>query len=199
MKDSTELNMPGPGAGSRYKENKLTVAGYARRTSVSSKRGHLLFKIASWYKPDVIIELGTSFGISTLHLQAGSPDSKIITVEGNPQVASLVASNFKLLGLKNVKLINDLFDNVIHDLIRESTSKSLVFIDGNHTFEHTVKYFKVFSKASLIVLDDIRWSEDMIRAWRNITGSADGYTLIDFFGIGIAVKGGTGKIYTLWP
>jgi predicted O-methyltransferase YrrM len=54
-----------------------------------------LFRIAETYKPLTIIELGTSLGVSTLHLAEGSPRAaKIFTLEGSAEIARFARRNF---------------------------------------------------------------------------------------------------------
>ena len=50
----------------------------------------------------------------------------------------------------------------------------LIYIDGNHIFDSTIRYFNLLGKASgyrcIMVLDDINWSGEMARAWKIIRG-----------------------------
>lgn len=187
-----------PGAGSRRRIKILNISKYAKLTSATRRKGLLLARLASWSKPGLIVELGTSFGVSTLYLNGGSPASAIITIEGNPQVAGLAADCFTSLRLTNIRVINGLFDELISELSGQVNEKCMVFIDGNHTYEATVKYFNAFMNASLIVFDDIRWSTGMIKAWENICSRATRYTVIDLFDMGILIKNGTARRYSLY-
>ncbi len=54
-----------------------------------------LFRIVELYKPLTIIELGTSLGVSTLHLAEGAPRAaRILTMEGSSEIAVLARRNF---------------------------------------------------------------------------------------------------------
>lgn len=54
-----------------------------------------LFRICELYKPLNIIELGTSLGVSTLHLAEGAPRAaKVFTLEGSTEIARLARRNF---------------------------------------------------------------------------------------------------------
>ena len=44
-------------------------------SSVSEKYGALLYRISQWFNPEMIVELGTGLGISTLYLATGSPEA----------------------------------------------------------------------------------------------------------------------------
>ena len=62
------------GAGSRVSVSDLrTVRSFVRGSSVSPKYGALLYRISRWFGPEMIVELGTGLGVSTLYLAAGSP------------------------------------------------------------------------------------------------------------------------------
>lgn len=193
------ISLKSPGAGSKKSKRKPTISEYARSTSVGKKRGYLLYGIVYHYKPELIIELGTSLGISAMYMSSANPLARVITVEGNLQIAENAASNFRKYGYNNIIVINRLFDDVINDLIKEVNANTMVFIDGNHGFDATLRYFNAFSEAFLVVIDDIRWSEEMMRAWKQICISAKHATIIDLFDIGIILKGGTGNKYALLP
>lgn len=196
--DKNLISVKSPGAGSKKNSSKSTVSDYAQLTSVSKKRGNLLYGIVYEFKPDLIIELGTSLGISAMYMSAANPLTRVITVEGNPQIADIAASNLQKCGYNNINVINRLFDDVISDLVKEVNANTMVFIDGNHGFDATLRYFRAFSEVMLIVIDDIRWSEEMMKAWKQIRLSVRHATIIDLFDMGIILKGGTEKEYALW-
>lgn len=187
LRDRTLMEFTSPGAGSRRNKT-LTISEYARRTAVSPAKGNLLYQIAAFYQPELIIELGTSLGLSTMYMAKGSPRSRVITVEGNPQIADIAATSFRTYQLDQVSVIKELFDDALPKLIRNMNANTMVFIDGNHTYEATIKYVNAFSKAKLIVLDDIRWSAGMLEAWREIVANRGDATVIDLFTMGILIR-----------
>ena len=67
----------------------------------------------------------------------------------------------------------------------------LDFIDTNHTFDATLRYFDLmqskFHSGTIVVVDDIYWSEDMHRAWDLLRERADVRVDIDVFGFGILI------------
>jgi hypothetical protein len=61
-----------------------------------------------------------------------------------------------------------LFDERLKELEQDSVPE-LVFIDGDHSYEATMKYFNYFSsrmKKGFLVFDDINWSAGMRKAWK---------------------------------
>ncbi|MDN3273448.1 O-methyltransferase [Frankia sp. RB7] len=70
--------------------------------AVSRKTGHLLYMLARSSRAKVIVEFGTSFGISTLHLAAGLRDNgggRLITSEFEPSKAARARENLRDGGL----------------------------------------------------------------------------------------------------
>jgi predicted O-methyltransferase YrrM len=67
----------------------------------------------------------------------------------------------------------------------------MAFVDGNHRFEPTKYYFEqLVSKVgtdSILVFDDIHWSEEMEDVWRVIKADERVVATIDLFFIGIAL------------
>jgi predicted O-methyltransferase YrrM len=178
------------GAGSRIGHSRRqSVAEIARRSAVNRKFGHLLYRITKHYKPERIIELGTSLGISTYYLAFGHPDAGVITIEADPALAAIVSENLRKQKLTNVHLINNTFDHALPALLPESPGKTLVFIDGNHSLSSTLKYTDFFLSGlpdgSLIILDDINWSEDMRQAWKEIREHKKSALTIDLYRMGV--------------
>ncbi len=135
----------------------------------------LLFKLIREFKPAKSIELGTAFGISGAYqasAQQLNKSGKFITLEGAESLAFLAEKIFQQLGLKNTSVVKGKFQDNLDKVLTENQPIDYAFIDGHHDENATISYFEKFlpylSKKSLIVLDDISWSDGMRRAWKNI-------------------------------
>ncbi|HEY5393490.1 MAG TPA: SAM-dependent methyltransferase, partial [Hanamia sp.] len=76
------------GAGSAvipYKERK--IKDIAASSLKKKKFAQLLFRIVRYYHSKTIVELGTSFGISTSYLASANSGSKVYTFEGAKNIA----------------------------------------------------------------------------------------------------------------
>ena len=176
------------GAGSTInKSKKRKIKDIAKNSSKNSKYGELLYRIVEFYKPKKILELGTSFGISTCYLAKGNTNSQIQTFEGCPSTAKIAQQNFKQLEIKNTDIIVGDFKKTLAKNI--NTDIDLAFVDGNHNKQSTIEYFEVILKKSnnktILVFDDIHWSSEMELAWRYIKESKKTTVTIDLFFIGI--------------
>ncbi len=191
-KDKTLIEMNDLGAGSKITYLHFrTIANIARHASVNQKTGRLLYRLAHYYSPGLIIELGTALGISTLFLAAGCPSAKVITIEADRNLAALASGYFMNMGLKNISVINKSFDEALEMLPLKIIEKTIVFIDGNHQKEAVINYVGFFSRClqsgSMMVIDDINWSAGMQQAWKEIKYDNSCPVTIDLFYLGIVL------------
>ena len=185
-----EITDFGSGANQKqYSHRFERVASIARNSSVSSKYGRLLYRLIEYFKPQTIIELGTSIGISTLYLAMANRVAKIYTVEGCTAKSEQAASNFNAMHVSNIEQHIGRFDLVLPDLIRHAGKLDFAFIDGNHTYEATLANFTslltIANNETVFVFDDIHWSAEMQKAWDAITEHERVTVSIDVFRFGI--------------
>jgi predicted O-methyltransferase YrrM len=189
--DSAEIEVEDFGAGSSViKTNKRVVGAIAASSLKSKKYAQLLYRIIKYYKPETIVELGTSFGITTAYLASANPISKVYTCEGSDAIASIAKQNFEMLHLKNVALATGDFNDTLSPLLSKIQSVNFAFVDGNHRKVPTEHYFNQLLShtvpASILVFDDIHWNAEMEEAWKTIRQHPQVILTIDLFFIGIA-------------
>ena len=189
-KDHREIQVLDLGAGSVHGDGSVrSISSIARNAAKPAKFGQLLFRMIRHYQPVQVLELGTSLGITTAYLAAGNPLSKVITIEGSPAVADKARQNLQELSLQNVRVQTGAFDEVLPGVIKKLKGSALVFIDGNHSRQPTLDYFHTLvphlGHGSIVVFDDIHWSEGMEQAWEEICAHPSVMLTIDLFFIGI--------------
>lgn len=166
-----------------------SVRDIAKSSSSYGKYGQLLQRIAAYLKPNWILELGTSLGIGTIYMASGSPSSNIITVEACPETAKVASDNFKLLELDNITSIHGDFDVVLEDILSNNDPFGLIYVDGNHTYEATKRYFEMIAANSdentVVIFDDINWSRGMAKAWDEIKSDPKTVVAIETMRMGI--------------
>jgi predicted O-methyltransferase YrrM len=178
------------GAGSSIvKSNQRSIVSIVKNAAKSKKFGQLLFRIVQYYKPQVIIELGTSLGITTSYLSLAKPDSQLITIEGDKAISEVSRKNFDELKLKNIITVQGSFESTLAGILEKLEEVNLAFIDGNHRKEPTERYFhQLLAKTnndSILIFDDIHWSREMEQAWETIRNHPSVRCTIDLFFIGI--------------
>lgn len=178
------------GAGSHTtKANQRSIQSIAKSALKSPQKAQVLFKLAHFLKPQNILELGTSLGISTAYLAKACPDATISTIEGAPEVAEIAGINFKKLNIENISQQVGNFDTLLEGELQQFKTIDFVFFDGNHQKIPTLSYFdtclKYAHENSIFVFDDIYWSREMTEAWQSIKEHPRVKVTIDCFEMGI--------------
>lgn len=176
-------------AGSLNTENKKTkaISEVARMALSPEFKCQWLFKLVLIFEPKKIIELGTCLGLSSLYLASARSESEVLTIEGSPAYHEIAKQNFKKFKANNINAYLGNFDVILPDILDETIE--MVYVDGNHTKEATLRYFNMIrnvnSKKMVIIFDDIYWSEGMTEAWEEIKKTAP--YCIDLYYLGIVI------------
>ncbi len=176
----------GPGS-KKTKQKERHVSEIAKTSGTPLKRAKLLFRLAQYFQPNNVLELGTSLGTATHAIAKGHPEANIATIEGCPNLHSFSKHFLERYTSKTINFINADFSDALNTLI--PTTYDLVFFDGNHQKEATLDYFKrllpMATNNSLFIFDDIYWSKGMTEAWEIIKQHQDVTVTVDTFYWGI--------------
>ena len=178
------------GAGSGIIKSRDRVVKHIANSSLKPKKyAQLLFRIANYYRPETILELGTSFGITTSYLAYGNECASVYTCEGATSIASIAQNTFVELQLNNIQLLQGDFNKTVSQVFAKIKKVDLAFIDGNHRKQPTLQYFNQLlqhsENSTVLIFDDIHWSEEMEAAWLEIQQHSTVTLTIDLFFIGI--------------
>ena len=184
---TTEISLVDYGAGKSYEDRTqqdmytgktvtTTVGEVCRSGSKSPFWSFLLFNLVREFKPAVCIELGTCLGISTSYQAVAlslNKAGKIVTIEGAKTLAKYAEQNIETIGLENVRVVADRFQDVLDKVLNESRPVDFAFIDGHHDENATMRYFDqlipfLANQGVVLVFDDISWSPGMKKAWKKI-------------------------------
>ena len=180
------------GAGSKSGQGSTRKVSTIAKYSLSPPHQcRMLERLIAYYKPEIIVEVGTSLGISTAYLAKANKNAMIYTLEGSENVLLMANDIFKKLNLTNIQPIIGNFDERLPLLLNDLDSLDLAFLDGNHTYKSTIKYFEqVLTRThneTIVIIDDIYWSKDMTRAWEEIKTHEMTQTTIDLYYFGIVL------------
>lgn len=190
LSDSTVIEVEDFGAGSSViKTNKRVVQHIAQSSLKPKKFSQLLFRMVQYYKPKTILELGTSFGVTTAYLAEGNKNATLFTCEGAKNIAQIAQQTFTTLDIKNINLTEGDFATTLPPLLSQLKNIDFAFVDGNHRKVPTLDYFEkllnVSNASTILIFDDIHWSAEMEAAWGIIKQHPQVTLTIDLFFIGI--------------
>jgi predicted O-methyltransferase YrrM len=199
LADNRTITVLDLGAGSHInKNNQKKVSDIAAHALKSPKLAQLLYRITADLQPQNMIELGTCLGVTSIYLQKAAPEAKLYTLEGSPETAAIAKETFNKAGLDNIELITGNFDYTLPGVIKSLDKVDFVFVDGNHQKDATLKYFEwclpKVHENTLLIFDDIYWSEGMKEAWEQIKIHPQVRVTVDLFWIGLVFfKSGQAK------
>lgn len=186
FRDQNEIKVEDLGSGSKvFKSNQRKISAIANNAGISWKRSKLLYRLTAYLNIKNSIELGTSVGLATASL-ATSPNNKVLSIEACATTSSIAKKYLQKHQFTNVQLEISTFEKMIPQLQQKY---DLAYIDGNHSYEATLKNFELLlphkHNHSIFIFDDIYWSPEMQKAWQEIQQHPEVSVTIDTFHWGL--------------
>jgi len=189
LKNTLEVAIHDLGAKSpHFKKENRTLSEIAETSLSPALYCRLYNRIIEYTDSTKILELGTSMGITTLYL-AQKQEAYVTTFEGNTSLINVALTHFEYFRAKNIELIEGNLDSELSNYLLKPVKIDFVLMDANHRYEPTLSYFNLLSRRmadkGVIVLDDIHYSEEMSRAWKELRNHQLVYGSVDLFRCGI--------------
>jgi len=183
----TILDITDLGEGSKILgTNQRKVSKMIKVSSSLEKDTKILFRVAKYFKPESILELGTSIGMGTYALSLANPKATLTTIEGCTNTSDFAKAKFQDLEIKNSVFVKGEFSAVIPTLLKDHYD--LIFFDGHHNKAATIKYFESLlpkiNNETIFIFDDIYWSKGMTEAWEYIKAHNAVTVTVDCFNLG---------------
>ncbi len=156
------------------------------------RQGWFMYKLLQFLQPKTVLELGTNLGIGTSYFQSAvSTNAHIYTIEGCLNISEWAQSNFNHLGKKNITRIVGNLDTLLAEELERIPAPDFVYFDANHAYQPTINYFElcltVKKDNTVFLLDDLRYSPEMLKAWNYIQNHPKVQVTIDLFDQGIVL------------
>jgi predicted O-methyltransferase YrrM len=190
LQNKMSLSIKDLGAGNKKKgASERKISSITKSASIPEKYGKLLSHIVDYFRCTSILELGTCLGLSAAYLAGANSKATVFTLEGATPLADIAHKNFDRVHFKNIEIIKGDFSETLPKVLNKINTIDLAFIDGNHSYEPTINYFHQIlahiTNDSILIFDDIHWSPQMHRAWKEICKHPKVTVTIDLFRFGI--------------
>lgn len=174
------------------------VAGeVAKRISINRRPAMLLYALVREFAPLTVLEMGTGVGISGAYLATAlrhSGRGKMLALEGAPDLAALAMETYAELDLDMVEDVRvGPFTETLDEAIRDGVD--FAYVDGHHDGRATLDYFERLlphAPSALLAFDDVRWSQGMRDAWRQIANDDRVSLAVSAKRLGLAFTGPPG-------
>jgi len=164
------------------------------RTGVRPFGGTLLRRLVTGIRATRVLELGTNTGFSGCYFVTAATRPRLVTVEGSAAMCAIARVNLARFS-PDARVLNALFDEALSELTAAGERFDCAYIDGQHerraTLHYAARVAPLIDQGGILIFDDLYWSGDMNRAWRDICASRDFGLTIDFGAKGVAMPGGT--------
>lgn len=192
LQSQKKISITDFGAGSKKFKSKIrSIQHLIKYNATPTKQGELISRLITEFKPNNIIEFGTSLGIGTLYLALPNLKSNVYTIEGCPNVANEAGVNFSIAQVGHVHQYIGSFKEILPSILNEVDRVDMVYFDGHHDYQATLNYFNAClnksSESALFIFDDIYWSPGMAKAWNEVIDHPQVSVSFDLFKFGIAV------------
>lgn len=190
LRNNSTIEVTDFGAGSRvFKSNIRQISKIAATAGITARRAELLYRIANYFQPGNMLEIGTSLGLATAALSLGNPKGKTKTLEGCPETSGIAQLQFEKFNLTNIHSIVTEFSEYLKNDQFSNVNYQLIYFDGNHSKKATLEYFELLlptvTNDTVWIFDDIHWSKDMDAAWDTIKNHPKVTVTIDTFQWGL--------------
>jgi predicted O-methyltransferase YrrM len=133
--------------------------------SVSPEVGRLLYQIARIKRPGLIVEFGTSFAISTIHLGAAVRDNgvgRVVTTELSALKTKRALEHLKAAGLRDLVELRQ--GDAFETLARDAEPIDMLLLDGwKELYLPLLKMLEPrLQPGAIIVADDLRVMPEML-------------------------------------
>lgn len=186
LKDDTKF-IYCPYGTNKTETTETKISRITKGSSVGLKYSRLLYNISEYFASEETLEFGTSLGVSTAFLSAGS--KKVTTVEGCPNTVAIAKSYHEKFDINNICYINTTIEDYLESDEFKRSSPNIIFIDASHTYNSIITFFykllKVINNNSIIIFDDIYWSFEMNKAWKKIISEDSVTQTVDLLRFGI--------------
>ena len=189
LKNTDLIAVTDLGVGSQVmRTNDRKVSDMAKNAGTTPTRAKLLYRLMKYLNIEKTLELGTSMGIGTYTMCLANPDGTVTSIEGCPNISNFSGRFLQNQGVKNFDLLIGDFGQILKTLDHDYFD--LIFIDGNHDMQATIDYFNTLlpktHNDTVMIFDDINWSNGMRDAWAHIANHSKVTVSIDTFFWGIA-------------
>lgn len=166
-----------------------TIGDIVSREAIRPKQGALLFRLANYFKPQNILQVGTSVGLSTLYLTSYATGLRCIALEECPELATVARITLEKAARNPVDLRTGDYRELLSGALKELGKVDFVFFNALSDQPNNVWLFNECTKqahdGSVFVFEGIKSNRKMRELWKHIGTHPDVTVTVDLYSMGI--------------
>ncbi|HYG19409.1 MAG TPA: class I SAM-dependent methyltransferase [Ohtaekwangia sp.] len=188
LSSKEEIEVQDPGSGSVLHGGLRQVCDIARTSLSSPQFSRLYARLIRYFGCKNAIELGTSLGVNALYLSA-TTGTKLTTFEGVSSIATIARRTFTNFPSHDITLVAGDIAKTLPGFLAVSPRIDFAFMDANHRYTPTLQYagwlFEKTHHKSIVVVDDIHYTDEMEQAWEALKRHRLVYASADLYRCGL--------------
>lgn len=168
-----------------------TIGEIVEREAIKAKHGRLLFRLTNYFKPEYILQLGPSMGLSTLYLTSYASGLKCIALENVPEFASIARMTFEKAARNPIDLRVGSYKDLLPKALEDMKRLDFVFFNTLYEQQNNSRLFEECLKHvhddTVFVFEGIKASRNMREFWQEVCGHPEVTVTIDLYSMGIVL------------
>ncbi len=165
------------------------ISTYIKEETFSPSYDQLLFRWTQYFKPQTVLEVGESVGITTLYLSASDSKRTTRSVGSDQSVADLANMNFSKVGLANIQALGGEFSCALEKSIVDLGKIDFLYVGRMATPEmvdQTIrKVWDGLTQHAVVVLSDIYRTPEREAMWLRLKREGKVRVSVELFHYGI--------------
>ena len=170
-----------------FGDGRQSVGRAAVKLAIRPAHGRLLFRLANYFKPKRLLQIGCGMGISTLYMTAYSSHLRCIVLEEDPAKAEWAQWSYKKAGGRNLKLEAGKYETHLCKALQQLGKVDFVFFNAGlpNVYDLFLSCMEYITSDTVIVLEGLRDSQAMRNCWKQIKQHPDVVLTFDLYHIGL--------------
>ena len=168
---------------------RMSVGRATARYGIRKSHGQLLFRLANYFKPKQIVQVGTGMGLSTLYLTGYSAHVQCISLEEDPARAEWARWCLERMGKRHVRVERGDYESLLPKALAQFETVDFLFFNAP---ERATELYGMFEKCvghiqpdTVLVVEGLRASRAMQDFWERVKAHPATVLTFDLYHVGL--------------
>ena len=168
-----------------YNNRKSTIKHILKKHCFSEREDKFLFRLANYFKPEIILVSGSDLGLAPLYVTSFSKDTCCLVYEPEPSVTSIAYRLIKKYACSPIYFCDCLSDCLSGKINFLNKGYAELIIWNKISPDIFEKLLPFTNNDSVIVLSGIRSSSKDKKIWKDICSHSNVSVTVDLYNLGI--------------
>lgn len=167
----------------------MSIGRATARYGIRKSHGQLLFRLANYFKPKQIVQVGTGMGLSTLYLTGYSAHVQCISLEEDPARAEWARWCLERMGKRHVRVERGGYESLLPKALAQFETVDFLFFNAP---ERATELYGMFEKCvehiqpdTVLVVEGLRASRAMRDFWERVKAHPATVLTFDLYHVGL--------------